>query len=125
MPPMQSRPLGERRPLRWFLPPIMFHDKARHRLRLLFLEDEAFALVPAPGLLVLTHAAKMNFVGQMRSREGEQTPTERTALIGGRYEQLVEITFRQVQCEHRGERTGVVGDEQAPAVFDFPRHAGT
>src|SRR5262245_30259295 len=60
----------------------------------------------------------------MRARKGEQLPAERTALIAWRDEKLVEIALWQMQRQHGGRRSAVVGDEQAPAVFDLPPHAG-
>ena len=55
------------------------------------LEHKAFALVPAPGLFVLAHAAQPDFIRQLLPREGEQLPPETVALILRRHEQLVEI----------------------------------
>src|SRR6516165_4893672 len=104
-----------------FLPAVVFHDEARHGLDLFLLENKAFALVPAPGLLVLTHAAQEYLVRQMRSGEGEQPSPERAALILWHDEKLVEVTFRQMQRQHGRERAAVVGDEKAPALFDLLR----
>ena len=47
------------------LPPIIFHHKSGHRLDRFLFEHESLALVPAPGLLVLAHAAQPDFVRQM------------------------------------------------------------
>src|SRR5215831_20108967 len=85
------------------LPSIILHHKTGHGLDLFLLEHKTLALVPAPGLLVLAHAAQLDFVGQLRSREGEQLPPERAALIGGRDKKLVEIKLRQMQRQHRRE----------------------
>src|SRR6516162_2192 len=107
-----------------FLPAVVFHDEARHGLDLFLLENKAFALVPAPGLLVLTHAAQEYLVRQMRSGEGEQPSPERAALILWHDEKLVDVTFRQMQRQHGRERAAVVGDEKAPALFDLLRDSG-
>jgi hypothetical protein len=37
---------------------------------------------------------------------------------------LVEVAVRQMQRQHRRERRAIVGDKQAPALFDLERDAG-
>src|SRR5262249_13850723 len=101
------------------LPAIVFHHKARHRLDLLLLEQKALALVPAPGFLVLTHAAQDDLIRQMRSRKGQQLSSQRAALIMRRDEQLIEIELWQIQREHGCQPAAVIGNKQAPASLDL------
>src|SRR6516165_6961602 len=107
-----------------FLPAVVFHDEACHGLDLFLRENKAFALIPVPGLLVLTYAAQEYLVRQMRSGEGEQPSPERTALKLWCDEKLVEVTFWQMQRQHGSKRAAVVGDEKAPALFDLLRDPG-
>src|ERR1700761_5705190 len=58
-------------------PAIIFHHEAVHGLDRFFLEHEALALVPAPGLLVLADATQPDFVWQLRAGEGEQLTADR------------------------------------------------
>src|SRR2546423_1162391 len=102
-----------------FLPSIILHDKPRHWLNRFLFENETLALIPAPSLFILAHAAQPDFVGQMLAREREQSPAEVLALIFWRNEQHVEIEGRQMQGQHRRELPVVIGDKQAPALLDF------
>src|SRR3954471_15124880 len=90
---------AERRLSRRFPPSIIFHHAAARRVDLFFLERKAFALVPAPGLFILAHAAQPDFIRQMLAREGEQSPPETAALIFRHHKQLVEIAFGHMQRE--------------------------
>src|SRR4051794_1539944 len=56
------------------LPSIIFHRKSVHRLNRFLFEHEAFALVPAPGLVVLADATQPDFIRQVFSSEAEQPP---------------------------------------------------
>src|SRR3954471_9663686 len=107
---------------RRFPPSIIFHHAAARRLDLFFLERKAFALVPAPGLFVLAHAAQPDFIRQVLARKSEQLAPQAVALIFRRHKQLVEIAFGHVQREHRRQHTIVIGDVKAPALFDFHRN---
>src|SRR4051812_4087979 len=87
----------------WFFPSVILHRKSRHRLDRLLFEHKSLALVPAPRLVVLAHAAQPDFIRQVFSRETEQLPAETLALIVRRNKELVEIAVGQMQCQHRGD----------------------
>src|SRR6266480_2712453 len=107
----------------FLLPAIVFHDKSRHRLGFFLLEHKTFALIPAPGFFIFTHAAQRNFVRQILSRECEQSAPEVLALIFRSDEQLIEIEVGQMQRQHRRELPVIVGDKEAPAFLYLERNA--
>src|SRR5262249_58216254 len=88
------------------------------------LVQEAFALIPAPGLHVPLCTSKPDLVRQLCAREGEQFAPKRAALILRRDEDLIELEPWQMQREHGGECAVVVGDIKAPAVLDLLADAG-
>jgi len=69
--------------------------------------------------LIFTRAAQPDFVRKPRPRESKQLTSEIAALVVRCHEQLVEIAFAKMQCEHHGELS-FVRDEEAPSRFRFP-----
>src|SRR3954470_4228069 len=110
---------AERRLSRRFPPAIIFHHAAAGRVDLFFLERKAFALVPAPSLLVLAHAAQPDFVRKLQPAKGEQPSPKAVALIFRRHEQLVEIAISHRDRQHRCKPPAVIGDIKAPASLDL------
>src|ERR1700686_1492579 len=57
-----------------FLPAIIFHDKPGHGFYRFLFKHKTLALIPAPGLFILAHAAQPDFNGQLPPSESEQLP---------------------------------------------------
>src|SRR6266404_7426043 len=73
----------------FLLPSIVFHDKSRHRLDFFLCEHKTFALIPAPGFFIFTHASEQDFIRQLLSSESEQSAPEALAPIFRSDQQLI------------------------------------
>src|SRR5205823_5515886 len=105
------------------LPSIDFHHESRHWVNFFLLKYKAFALIPAPGLVVLAYAPQPDFVRHKLPRKGKQPFTKPLALIVRGDEQLAKATVGQTQGKHCSQASTVVGDKEAPAVRDLAQNA--
>ena len=58
----------------------------------------------------------------MLAGKAEQPPAEAGPLVFRRDKQLIQVAVGQMQCQHRGNPSAIVGDKKRPPLFDLARH---